>query len=305
MCGCVSHGAPEWVCGVLVLCASAAIAADAEPSHSGRLLSEWLADVRCSSGVTVVGAPNPPKDAIRAMGTNAIPTLLKWISYEPSLSDKFPLAAYVPHPWRWHTLNPDELAHTAPSGFRFLGSMALPAIPELVRLARTSYGPDRAERCAVALAVIGPETIPNLLSLAANGPPWSRYWAVSALEFFSRKPEGVATIPVLMKCLGDTNKDYSPSGPASLILLNLLETSAAATLPVLTNALRSPSPGTRLNTIGCLQLFQSENPTNLPPSTASAFRAAMHDPDAAVRSIATNILRQMGQWDSRSANQKD
>ena len=31
-------------CGLIIICASVAIAADQEPSYSGRLLSEWLAD---------------------------------------------------------------------------------------------------------------------------------------------------------------------------------------------------------------------------------------------------------------------
>jgi len=303
MCGFLSDGPWAWICGFVALCAWAVIAADAEPSHNGRPLSEWLADVRCSTGVTLVGAPNPPKDAIQAMGTNALPTLLKWISYEPSPSDKFPLAAYVPLHWQWHTLNPDELGDSAPSGFGYLGAVARPAMPELMRLARASSGPDRAQRCAVALAAIGPEAIPNLLSLATNGPSWTRYWAVSALEFFSRKPEGLQTMPVLIKCLGDTNSGYSPAGPAQLVLLNLLDTAPAATLPTLTNALQSPSPRTRLNSIGCLQFFQSENPTNLPPSTAPAFRAALHDSDSMVASIATNILRQMGESEAPAANQ--
>jgi hypothetical protein len=302
ICGFLNDGHWAWVCGFVALCVSAVIAADAEPSHNGRPLSDWLADVRAGPGFSIVGRPNPPKDAVRAMGTNAIPTLLKWISYERSPSDNFPPAPEVPH-WRWHTLNPDELGDAADSGFGFLGPVALPAIPELVRLARTSSGPDRAERCAVALAAIGPEAIPNLLSLATNGPSWTRYWAVSALEFFSHKPEGVQTMPILIKCLGDTNSGYSPAGPAQLVLLNLLDTAPAATLPALTNALESPSARTRLNSIGCLQLFQSENPTNLPPSTAPAFSAALHDSDSIVASIATNILRQMGQSEAPAANQ--
>ena len=84
--------------GLFTFCALAASSAAEEPSYGGRILSEWLADVRCCSGVTLVGAPDPPKDAVRAMGTNAIPTLLKWISYErsapkPTLLRRVPLSS--------------------------------------------------------------------------------------------------------------------------------------------------------------------------------------------------------------------
>src|ERR1035437_3826444 len=66
------HGVAGWAFGLVVLCASVAAAADQEPSYDGRLLSEWLADENTGLGADVVGAPNPPKEAIRAMGTNAL-----------------------------------------------------------------------------------------------------------------------------------------------------------------------------------------------------------------------------------------
>src|SRR3989442_3788131 len=69
---------------VLILCASAAIAADQEPSYNGRLLSERLGDM-VPNRIWV--GPSPTAKAVKAMGPNAIPTLLKWMSYEPSPSD--------------------------------------------------------------------------------------------------------------------------------------------------------------------------------------------------------------------------
>jgi HEAT repeats len=271
----------------------ASTSAAAEPSYNGRLLSEWLA---------VFGTTSPAKEAIRAMGTNAIPTLLKWISYERSRSDNFPRAAALPH-WRWHTLNPDELAATAPSGFGFLGAAALPAIPELVRLARTSSAPDRADRCAVALAEIGPQAIPSLLSLATNGPPWTRYWAVSGLEYFACKPEGVQTLPVVIRCLGDTEGSYSVDGPAQRILIGM---DPSVAIPALINALRSASAQIRREVARYLPAFEEAGDPRLPreiPAMVSALRAAMLDPDHQVRDAATNSLRRMGQWEAPRANQ--
>jgi hypothetical protein len=290
--GSLSHGPAAWICGFAVLCSSASIAADAEPSHNGRLLSEWLADVHASSGVDVVGAPNPPEEAIRAIGTNAIPTLLKWISYEPSPSERSSeTGAEVPR-WRRHTLSTKELADSTQSVFGILGVLARPAIPELTRLARTSSDPERAERCAVSLAAIGPEAIPSLVALATNGPASTRRAGAFGLEYFSRKPEGVRTLPALIACLADTNTAVSGSAQRSLIFMD-----PAVAVPALTIASQSASARTRLRAIQCLEAFEYESPTNVPPITVTALRAESRDPEYEVRDAATRILRRMGGWE--------
>ncbi|MEI7940740.1 MAG: HEAT repeat domain-containing protein [Verrucomicrobiota bacterium] len=283
----------------------AATAAELEPSYKGRPLSEWLADVRVAPGSSFVGYSYPPEDSIRAMGTNAIAPLLRWISYERSVWDDFPPALEVPHTPR-HTLNPDELADTTSYGFRFLGAVAVPAIPELARLARTSSDHTRAERCSYALAGIGPEAVATLCCLATNGPFWVRYAGAGALQWFCREPEGVRTIPTLIKCLEDTNTYYSAAGEAVVSLMNLLQTYPASTLPALTNALGSPSAEARLNAIRCLSMFEDSNitytNTHIASSTLPALRAALRDPDSEVRNEATNILHKMDELETPSAN---
>ncbi len=288
----LSHAVPPGACGLLVLCAWVAAAADQEPSYNGRLLSEWLADAHAGPGFSVVGAPDPPREAIRAIGTNAIPTLLKWISYEPSPSERSGETGEDVPRWRWHTLSRKELADSTQSAFGFLGALARPAIPELTRLARTSSDPERAERCAVSLAGIGPEAIPNLASLATNGPASIRYAGAFGLEYFSRKPEGVRTLPALIECLADTNTPVSGSAQRSLIFMD-----PAVAVPALTIASQSASARTRLRAIQCLDTLEDENPTNIPSITVTALRAALRDPEYEVRDNATHILRRMGGWE--------
>ena len=286
------YGVPPRACGLVILCASVATAADQEPSYHGRLLSEWLADVHASAGVDVVGAPNPPEEAIRAMGTNAIPTLLKWISYEPSPSERSSETAGEVPRWRRHTLSTKDLADSTPSAFRILGAQARAAIPELTRLARTSSEPEGAERCAVSLAAIGPEAIPSLVALATNGPASTRYAGAFGLEYFSGKPEGVRTLPALIACLADTNTPVSGSAQRSLTFMD-----PAVAVPALTIASQSASARTRLLAIQCLEAFEYENPTNIPSATVTALRAALRDPEYEVRDNATRILRRMGGWE--------
>ena len=198
-----SHSVPGRACGLIILCASVAIAADQEPSYNGRLLSQWLGDMRLSAPST---GHSPDEEAIRAMGTNAIPTLLKWISYEPSPSEQSSQTGETVPAWRPnYALSPEQRAVRSEYAFWSLAAVARPAIPELTRLARASSDPWRAKRCAASLADIGPEAIPSLLSLATNGPPWTRYWALVVLEHFARDPAAAPAVPVLIRCLDDTN----------------------------------------------------------------------------------------------------
>jgi HEAT repeat protein len=226
------------------------------------------------------------------MGTNAIPTLLKWISYERPPSQQSSqtgktVASGLPH----SPLSPEEQAQRSKYAFEFLGSVAGPAIPELTRLARASSDPKRAENCAAALAFIGPEAIPSLLSLATNAPPWTRCSALEWLQRFARDPEGEQTVSVLISCLGYTNTDYNIDGAAQGILISLRP---AVAVPVITNALQSPSARARLNAIASLLMYPDEAPAMVP---VAALRAAMRDPDYQVRDMAANILRRTGGWD--------
>jgi hypothetical protein len=106
----------KWM-SVLLLCALAATAAEQEPSYNGRLLSEWLGDMRLGQ---LWAGPSPTERTVQAMGTNAIPTLLKWMSYEPSPSElSSQIEEKVPH-WRPITnlnLYPAQRAQRAGAAF--------------------------------------------------------------------------------------------------------------------------------------------------------------------------------------------
>jgi hypothetical protein len=103
---------------ILVLCASVAIAAEQEPSFNGRLLSQWLGDLLLGG----LGS-TPTEGAVRAMGTNAIPTLLNWIAYEPSPSQPSSQSGQTVPSWRPHyPLGPGERAQRSQYAFEFLAA---------------------------------------------------------------------------------------------------------------------------------------------------------------------------------------
>ena len=262
------------------LICSAAATDEHEPIYQGRTLSDWTRDLDPHT-VVMVGHEPSAWTAIGHMGTNAIPTLLKWLS-EPD-----PPEPLKPHLAPCFTLSRSERAEFA---FRILGGAARPAIPELTRLARKSSDPSRAKRCADSLASIGPEAIPNLLSLATNGPRMTRWYAIAALEYFGNdKQLTVPAVPVLIKCMGDSNGDVA--NKAADVLSRCC--SPDLVVPALTNALQSTSARKRKWAVRCLGWEEQS------VSTIPHLRSAMRDPNYAVRESATNVLRGWGGWELR------
>src|SRR5215470_2476249 len=100
-------------------------ALDKEPSYKGRTLTDWTRDID-PHGVFLVGHEPPEWTAIVAMGTNAIPTLLRW------MAEKDPPEPQKPNLAPCYTAVRSERAQLA---FSILGETAWPAIPELTRLA--------------------------------------------------------------------------------------------------------------------------------------------------------------------------
>jgi HEAT repeat protein len=227
------------------------------------------------------------------------------MSYEPSPAElSREIEENVVH-WRPVTnLNryPAQRAERAGYAFCYLGTVARATIPELTRLARTASNLKGADRFTDALVSIGPEAVSNLVSLATNGPPWTRWAAIDALGTFAHDPAVAAPlVPLLMNCLSenDTNTGYPVTGRAEGVLTAM---TPEIVTTALTNALQSASAYTRQRAIVCLMVFEIDNPTNVPHSAVPALRAAMRDPDSGVRSIATNILRRMGGWEAPGAN---
>src|SRR5262245_48497011 len=135
----------------------------AEPVYHGKKLSEWLEVKTRSMAPVDFQSYEQSADAVRHIGTSALPYLLQWIVYEPT-------------PWKQELIgfasklpgNADGLVRTmlyrgrdrrclqAILGFQMLGSMARDAEPELVRLTMGSSTPataNRAKGCLICIRV--------------------------------------------------------------------------------------------------------------------------------------------------------
>jgi hypothetical protein len=120
-------------------------------------LSAWL--VRCGS--TNQAESLAAVDAIRHIGTNALPVLIRWIQYEPGWKDSvgrkiltWPLLGKNHDVQRLIWNMTEYRALTAVNGFRILGSEANPALPELQRLADNPKAPETAIRATQCLILM-------------------------------------------------------------------------------------------------------------------------------------------------------
>jgi len=153
-----------------------------EPEYQGERLSYWLglpmqpvliSDVRGK-------APNPETIvAVRKMGTNALPFLVEWVSYEPAKWQsatvlwlerrqlKLPLIADV-------LTRKKKRADAAGLGFASLGAEANEAVPALGEAISRHKGTAAAQRCLSALWFIHQSggdispVVPQLLALEVD-----------------------------------------------------------------------------------------------------------------------------------------
>ena len=161
--------------------AGCAIPRAEEPSYQGRSLTHWLNDYAKTQYAKDPEPWVPPwreedramraraENAVRQIGTNALPTLLKMVNSGYELKDYGPVAHL---------------------GFGALGAAAKPAVPALVSMLHHER---TAHEAAVALGAIGPaaeEAVPTLLrrSNPAEGPP--AIFAVQALAQI-KMPSGI------------------------------------------------------------------------------------------------------------------
>jgi hypothetical protein len=232
-----------------------------EPSYQGKSLSVWLEDYRLITEENYgSGYRYSPQtiEALRNMGTNAIPTLLRilWMKDSPL---KARLMGFLDrHAWMKIKLSPaSDKNFAACEAFRVLGVEARTAVPELVRDFETNPSADSQSADAYALGCIGPaaaDAIPSLLrGLTSTNLPVRVDTAV-ALGHIHGKPEAV--VPQLGRLLHDSNpvvrwcaayalQDFGTNAiSATPDLIAMLSDTRQANREIATNALKQIDPET-------------------------------------------------------------
>jgi len=186
-------------------------AAPVEPSYQGRTLTSWLENhVPNSSANPRYGSPGwrQANEALRQIGTNAIPTLLEMIGDKdpPPFLLKLLLLAqrkgWISTRYRYARLRNEEAAYA----FEVLTTNAAPAVPGLIRIYERNVSTLSQECAAEALGHIGrpaAAAVPVLMKNFTHTNRSVRFRAVSAVMFMGGDPN--VLVPALRNALKDSD----------------------------------------------------------------------------------------------------
>ncbi len=251
-----------------------------EPLYGGKRLSRWLADAKSDSGGTVLS--QPALVALRHMGTNAFPSLVRLLTAnDSSLKRSLVRLDFT------GLLTTAETRHErALAAFRSLGPDAKGAIPLLVNLLTNRYA---APDSAVAMTLIGTEALAPLVCGFRELDKTSRLELVDAVgkNYFNYP----ANIPFLIKCLED--KDADVRLEAALFLgegrgVGTLSKDVTDVVQALGAALQDKEPRVRAQAALSLTYHGAAARPQVP-----ALLFCLHDPDTMTRAYAAKALKKI------------
>ena len=145
--------------------------------------------------------------AVLNIGTNALPLMLKWTAYEIPTWRKKVNRLLSRLPVRATRLFRDRSlikADAARQGFKILGPMAAPAIPELIEIAGKPGAEWSGQRAVGALSDIGAESLRPILGAVAAPRTGNRHRFIHCISIMHES--GIDTseaVPVLSAVLAD------------------------------------------------------------------------------------------------------
>lgn len=267
-----------------------------EPEYNGKKLSEWLvlAHTLPDSVTAQIDATKEAKEAVRHIGTNALPCVLRWMSYKrPHWKtivfdgvSKMPSSLAGLTDWVLDkTLISDDKQFSrldlGLSCLKILGPEAEPAIPNLVRAANASnYYVSKA--ATVGLAQIGERGINALITIIEDPKHPYRVIAAEALASVDRaKSDSATTVLIRLVCDRDTKLAI-----AAAYTLGDLNSEPQIVVPALSRGVADPRPIVRMNAVKALGMFEERARPAVP-----VILNACNDTDPFVRYEATNALR--------------
>ncbi len=211
-----------------------------QPVYGGKALTLWLRTYDPSSAF---GRHSPEwnvaDDAVRHMGTNCIPILLRMIRQKDFPAKLWLVAFAQKHGLakRIHFVPASVRNLEASRAFIALGDTAKDAVPALAKMCEENISAE--SRCAIedALAWIGPAAkpaIPLLVRATTNANPRVRAGALWALGEIHAEPE--LCVPCLIQALNDSDDWARLSAAHALGKFGPDAKSAVPALTELTNA---------------------------------------------------------------------
>jgi hypothetical protein len=157
----------------------------AEPSYNGKPLSEWLLILKIGNTSTGERVEDDieAREAVRQMGTNAIPTLLDILGANDR-SKGWVLSKLKSKGFREMYHNPnvptDDLHDTGVMAFGLLGTNAIPAIPKIKKLLDDWETCSGAAQVLVGLGPAGWDTLTNGLYNSDDNVRGVTLWAIGS-----------------------------------------------------------------------------------------------------------------------------
>jgi hypothetical protein len=186
-----------------------------EPEYKGKKLSEWLKQYYQNSGIPTAKMDAQKfleaQEAIRQIGTNGVPLLVKWIKYErPGWRGKL-LSAMSgrrflsgPAATRLVKGSREQRVWNAKMAFALLGEKGDSAVPELTRLANDPNAHDTSRAALLCLRYIGRAAIPSLSGVITNAALPANFRG-EAILLFTRgtgdRTEGELLAVPALKCV--------------------------------------------------------------------------------------------------------
>jgi hypothetical protein len=261
-----------------------------EPFYEGRSLSQWLTMYRFAA---VEKAPSKDREmaaeAVRSIGTNALPLLLEWIRYEPRpwrqtvqrMIDKIGANAFP----RFADRIPDpfERPLNAKEGFRILGIEARSALPVLLKVASNTNAPLAATIAFESIAYLGSDAVPEVVTaLSEKSHPNYNHATWTACWMGYLGSNAAPMIPFLATRTKDTN---SETALGAVIALGGFRLAPEISVPALAASLKHNEGVVRASAAESLSRFRAAALPAVP-----ALIAAQTDPDSIVRTAAKDAL---------------
>lgn len=261
-----------WLIAFLIL-GSSRVSWGSEPIYGGKPLKAWLADL---------GSNNPEeirdqaRDAVRQIGTNALPFLLKELNTFERTD-----VAYL------YTTEGEHRRSVINSAFQTLGLTAKPAIPALVDC--MNHGGNASCIAVRSLTKIGTNGVLPLTQALTNGTLAIRICIASIIN--EAGTNAVIAVPSLLQCLKNQSPDKDKSAALrtfSASALGAIDSDSEIIVPALIERLQDENSAVRFNAIRALRRLGKKART-----AASALRAALDDSDYHVRDEAALALKQI------------
>jgi hypothetical protein len=210
-----------------------------EPMYQGKPLSQWLAAYDPANTNRQPALMKETQNAIRQMGTNSIPIMLRMLERHDS-----PIKARFMELMRRQSLFKTEFIpelnryERAAMGLEVLGQRASNAVPELIRIYDMNHSQNSQVIIARVLGLMGPTAQAAVPSLLRDAASTNNYLYASAVFALSRICSDAHTaVPVLVDALQSSNRSvritaasrlgaFGPEAKAAVpALLQLLEQS--------------------------------------------------------------------------------